>query len=334
MEFVTISGTTLRASRIGLGTWAMGGWMWGGTDEREAIRTIHAALEKGINVIDTAPVYSFGRSEDIVGKAVAEYGHRDAVIIATKVGIEWQAGTVSRNGTRARVLCEIEDSLRRLQTSYIDLYQIHWPDPLVPVEETADIMALLYQQGKIRAIGVSNYSPQEMERFRVVAPLHTIQPPYNLFERAIERDVLPYARRHHISTLTYGALCRGLLSGRMRPHTKFNGDDLRKIDPKFQPPRYAQYLQAVERLDRFAQEHYGKRVIDLAVRWTLDQPGVAVALWGARHPEQLAPIDSVTGWKLDVGALHTIDNIIRETVTDPVGSEFMAPPARLALAAA
>jgi aryl-alcohol dehydrogenase-like predicted oxidoreductase len=334
MDFVTLSGTTLQASRVGLGTWAMGGWMWGGSDEQESIRTIHAALDKGINLIDTAPVYGFGRSEEIVGKAVAAYGHRDKVIIATKVGLEWQDGNVIRNATRARLLHEIEDSLRRLQTSYIDLYQVHWPDPLVPVEETADIMALLYQQGKIRAIGVSNYSPQEMERFRVVAPLHTVQPPYNLFERAIEREVLPYARRHHISTLTYGALCRGLLSGKMRPNTQFHGDDLRKIDPKFQPPRYAQYLHAVECLARFAHENYDKRVIDLAVRWTLDQPGVAVALWGARHPEQLAPVGHVTGWKLDAGALHVIDSIIRETVPAPVGPEFMAPPARSALAAA
>src|SRR5882724_3707949 len=133
MEFVKISGTNLQASRIGLGTWAMGGWMWGGTDERESIRTIHAALEKGINVIDTAPAYGFGRSEEIVGKAVAEYGHRDKVIIATKVGLEWRAGEVTRNASRARLLREIEDSLRRLRTSYLDLYQVHWPDPLVPV---------------------------------------------------------------------------------------------------------------------------------------------------------------------------------------------------------
>jgi aryl-alcohol dehydrogenase-like predicted oxidoreductase len=241
---------------------------------------------------------------------------------------------VVRNATRAHLLPEIEDSLRRLQTSYIDLYQVHWPDPLVPVEETADLMALLYRQGKIRAIGVSNYSAQELERFRAIAPLHTVQPPYNLFERAIEGEVLPYARRHHISTLTYGVLCRGLLSGKMEPHTQFTGDDLRKIDPKFRPPRYAQYLRAVERLDRFAHEWYGKRVLELAVRWTLDQPGVSVALWGARHPEQVAPVDHVIGWKLDAGALRAIDSIIRETVTDPVGPEFMAPPVRSALAAA
>jgi aryl-alcohol dehydrogenase-like predicted oxidoreductase len=334
MEFANISGTSLKASRIGLGTWAMGGWMWGGTDEQESIRTIHAALDKGINLIDTAPVYGFGRSEEIVGRAIAELDKRDQVIIATKVGLEWRNDGVFRNSTRERILREVEDSLRRLRTSYIDIYQVHWPDPLVPIEETAEAVLLLLWEGKIRAIGVSNYSPQQMEWFRLAAALHTDQPPYNLFERQIDQDVLPYARQNNISTLTYGSLCRGLLSGRMKLDTRFTGDDLRRVDPKFQTPRYAQYLQAVERLDRFAQESYGKRVLDLAVRWTLDQPGVSVALWGARHPEQLAPVDNIGGWKLDAGALQAIDKIIRETVTDPVGPEFMAPPARQALVAA
>jgi aryl-alcohol dehydrogenase-like predicted oxidoreductase len=328
MEFVTILGTNLKASRIGLGTWAMGGWMWGGTDEEESVRTIRAALDKGINLIDTAPVYGFGRSEEIVGRAITESGKRDQVILATKVGLEWRDGGVFRNSSRERILSEIDDSLRRLRTSYIDIYQVHWPDPLVPIEETAETMSLLYGQGKIRAIGVSNYSSHQVEQFRVAAPLHTDQPPYNLFERQIEQDVLPIASRNGISTLTYGSLCRGLLSGRMKPDTQFDGDDLRKVDPKFQPPRYAQYLLAVERLDHFAQENYGKRVLDLAIRWTLDQPGVSVALWGARRPEQLAPVDSAVGWKLSADALRMIDQIVRDTVTDPVGPEFMAPPAR------
>jgi aryl-alcohol dehydrogenase-like predicted oxidoreductase len=189
-------------------------------------------------------------------------------------------------------------------------------------------MAFLYRQGKIRAIGVSNYSPSDMDRFRAVTPLHTNQPPYNLFERQIDSDVLPYVRDHKISTLTYGSLCRGLLSGKMKADSQFQGDDLRKTDPKFRPPRYAQYLKAVERLDRFAQENYGKRVLDLAVRWVLDQPGVTAALWGARHPEQLAPVGGVDGWRLDANALRAIDAIVRETVLDPVGPEFMAPPLR------
>jgi aryl-alcohol dehydrogenase-like predicted oxidoreductase len=328
MEFVTISGTSLKASRIGLGTWAMGGWMWGGSDEEESVRTIRAALDKGINLIDTAPVYGFGHSEEIVGRAIEESGKRDQVVLATKVGLEWRDGSVFRNSSRERILSEIEDSLRRLRTSYIDIYQIHWPDPLVPIEETAETMSLLFRQGKIRAIGVSNYSPEQMEQFRAAAPLHTDQPPYNLFERQIEQDVLPFALHNGMGTLTYGSLCRGLLSGRMKPDTQFVGDDLRRVDPKFQPPRYEQYLQAVERLDHFARQNYGKPVLDLAIRWTLDQPGVSVALWGARHPEQLAPVDNAVGWKLGAETLRTIDQIIRETVTDPVGPEFMAPPAR------
>ena len=328
MEFVTISGTSLKASRIGLGTWAMGGWMWGGSDEEESVRTIRAALDKGINLIDTAPVYGFGRSEEIVGRAIEESGKRDQVVLATKVGLEWRDGSVFRNSSRERILSEIEDSLRRLRTSYIDIYQIHWPDPLVPIEETAETMSLLFRQGKIRAIGVSNYSPEQMEQFRAAAPLHTDQPPYNLFERQIEQDVLPFALHNGMGTLTYGSLCRGLLSGRMKPDTQFVGDDLRRVDPKFQPPRYEQYLRAVERLDHFARQNYGKPVLDLAICWTLDQPGVSVALWGARHPEQLAPVDNAVGWKLGAETLRTIDQIIRETVTDPVGPEFMAPPAR------
>jgi aryl-alcohol dehydrogenase-like predicted oxidoreductase len=328
MEFTPISGTEFTASRIALGTWAVGGTMWGGSEEQESIRTIHAALDRGINLIDTAPVYGFGRSEEIVGKALAQNDSREKVILATKVGIEWRNGSLSRNASRERILREVEDSLRRLQTSYIDIYQVHWPDPLVPIEETAETMWRLFQQGKIRAIGVSNYSPQQMDRFRAVAPLHTDQPPYNLFERQIDRDVLPYLRENRISALVYGPLCRGLLTGKMKGDTQFTGDDLRKVDPKFQPPRLEQYLRAVELLDQFAQKNYGKRVIDLAIRWVLDQPGVSVALWGARHPEQVQTVDNVDGWKLDADAIKAICRIVRDTVSDPIGPEFMAPPAR------
>jgi len=223
---------------------------------------------------------------------------------------------------------EIDESLRRLQTGYIDIYQVHWPDPLIPVEETAETMRRFYEDGKIRAIGVSNYSAEEMDRFRTVAPLHTDQPPYNLFERGIESEVLPYVREHNIATLTYGALCRGLLSGRMDTKTEFKGDDLRKTDPKFQPPRYAQYLQAVDKLDRYAQEHFHTRVIHLAVRWLLGQPGVSVALWGARHTEQVTAIEDMTNWSLCDDDMLTINRILRETITDPVGPEFMAPGTR------
>src|SRR5712672_2882164 len=231
--------------RVGLGTWAIGGWMWGGTDETESIRTIHEALDLGINLIDTAPIYGFGRSEEIVGKALAQNGLRQRAVIATTVGLDWKDGQPFRNGRPQRILKEVEDSLRRLRTDVIDLYQVHWPDQMVPVGDTAEAMARLYRAGKIRAIGVSNFSPAEMDIFRSAAPLHTAQPPYNLLERAIEADVLPYCREKGIAVLAYGSLCRGLLSGRMNSQTQFDGDDLRRHDPKFQAPRFAQYLQAV-----------------------------------------------------------------------------------------
>jgi aryl-alcohol dehydrogenase-like predicted oxidoreductase len=326
-DFADIPGTAIKMSRVAIGTWAIGGWMWGGTEEAESVSTIRAALDHGINLIDTAPAYGFGRSEEIVGKAIAEARLRSKVLIATKAGLEWREGRVFRNASRARLTQEVDDSLRRLRTDHIDIYQVHWPDPLVAIEETADAMYTLFRQGKIRAIGVSNFSVEQIEQFRRVSPLHVLQSPYNLFERGIEHDILAYCRKNAIATLGYGALCRGLLSGRMRPDTIFEGDDLRRTDPKFQAPRFAQYLAAVQRLDRLARERFGKRVIHLAVRWMLDQ-GISTALWGARHPGQLQPVDQIAGWSLDSAAKAEIDRILRETITDPVGPEFMAPPAR------
>ena len=332
MERAAIAGTSLEVSRVALGTWAIGGWMWGGTDEAESIATIRAAVDRGINLIDTAPAYGFGRSEEIVGKAISEGHLRSRVLIATKTGLEWSAGRVFRNASRTRILQEVEDSLRRLRTDHIDIYQVHWPDPLVAIEETAEAMRILVEQGKIGAIGVSNFSVAQMERFRRVAPLHVLQPPYNLFERGIEEDILPYCRKNKIATLGYGALCRGLLSGRMRPDRKFEGDDLRRTDPKFQQPRFAQYLAAVARLDQLAQQRFRKHVIHLAIRWMLDQ-GITTALWGARQPGQLQPVGEVSGWQLDASAKAEIDRILEATISDPVGPEFMAPPARSAAAA-
>lgn len=326
-RIATIAGTSLMVSRVGLGTWAIGGWMWGGTEDDESVRTIQAAVDSGVTLIDTAPVYGFGRSEEVVGRALAESGTRSRVIIATKVGLEWADGKVFRNASRDRIVREVADSLRRLRTDHIDIYQVHWPDPLIPVEETAETMQRLLDQGIIRAIGVSNFSVEQIERFRRFAELHCVQPPYNLFEREIETELLPYCRNAGLSTLTYGALCRGLLSGKLLENATFNTGDLRLSDPKFRAPRYAQYLSAVRRLDRFARANYGKRVIHLAVRWLLDQ-GVTSALWGARHPRQLQPIADVFGWSLDAAAKAQIDRILREEIVDPVGPEFMAPPPR------
>jgi aryl-alcohol dehydrogenase-like predicted oxidoreductase len=327
MEEIAIGASGLRTSRIGLGTWAIGGWMWGGSDEAASIATIRSAIERGVSLIDTAPAYGFGRSEEIVGKALSEGGLRDKVQIATKVGLNWKDGKVFRDSRPARIRREIEDSLRRLRTDVIDIYQVHWPDLETPLADTARVMEDLRREGKIRAIGVSNYSPAQMDQFRELAGLDAVQPPYNLFEREIEADVAPYAARTGLTVLSYGALCRGLLSGRMTFDTKFEGDDLRKIDPKFQGRPYPQYLAAVHALNVLARERFGKSVLALAVRWVLDK-GPTIALWGARRQGQLDPIGEIDGWRIDEATMHDIDAILATTIGDPISPAFMAPPER------
>ncbi len=329
MDKRTFGNTDIQVTPVGLGTWAIGGWMWGGTDEAQSIDTIHRAIDKGIGLIDTAPVYGFGRSEEIVGKALAN-GRRDQVALATKVALNWNEDhdKIWRDSTASRIEQEVEDSLKRLQTDRIDIYQVHWPDPKTPMEETARGLVNLYKAGKIRAIGFGKLTPAQMDELQHGVPLHSLQPPYNLFERDIEKEILPYCRENGIATITYGGLCRGLLTGKMREDTQFTGDDLRKNDPKFQGERYRQYLNAVAELDAFAKERYQKNVLALALRWLVDQPGVTTALWGARRPEQLDPVDDIEGWSLDKEAMAAIDDILDRCIDDPVGPEFMAPPTR------
>lgn len=328
MEFTKIPNLKQQVCRIGLGTWAIGGFMWGGSDEKDAIETIIRALEKGINLIDTAPVYGFGESEVIVGKALKQFGKRDQVVLATKVGLFWEKTNVYRDSRKKRIMTEIEDSLRRLQVDYIDLYQVHWPDPLTPIAETAEALKELLEQGKIRAIGVSNYSVDQMEEFQLKAPLHSNQPPFNIFEKDIENNVLEFCIYHHLATLGYGPLCRGLLTGKLKIDTEFKGDDLRKVDPKFKAPRFEEYLKCIDILEDWVQQKYHKPIISLAVRWVLDK-GISVALWGARKPHQLDFIESVWGWHLTEDDLREIDQIVAETIPNPVGPEFMAPPSRI-----
>jgi aryl-alcohol dehydrogenase-like predicted oxidoreductase len=337
MEQIAIGGSGLQASRVGLGTWAIGGWMWGGSDEAQSIATIRAAMDRGVTLIDTAPAYGFGRAEEIVGKALAQSGLRHQAVIATKVGLRWKDGQVFRDSRPERIRQEVEDSLRRLRTDVIDLYQVHWPDLDTPLEETARAMEDLRRAGKVRAIGVSNFAPAQMDAFRAAARLDAVQPPYNLFEREAEAQVLPYAKRAGVTALSYGALCRGLLTGRITAQTRFEGDDLRKTDPKFQPDRLPQYLAAVDALRTLARERFGKPVLALAVRWVLDQ-GPTIALWGARRPDQLDPIGDIDGWRIDDEAKREIDAILARRIVDPVSPAFMAPPAHrpsdLALAVA
>lgn len=326
MEFTQVSNLDFEISRITLGTWAIGGWMWGGTEEQRSIDTVLKAIEKGVTTIDTAPIYGFGRSEELVGKAIKQYGNREELQIATKLGLEWDDNeNIRRNSSRERILKEIDDSLRRLQTDYIDIYQIHWPDLNTDFVETAKTMKELLDSGKIRAIGVSNYSPQQMDAFREVAPIHVCQPPYNLFERGIETDIIPYCNKNDISLLTYGALCRGLLSGKMDKDWTFKEGDLRRnADPKFQGEVFENHLAAVEKLKEYASKNFGQKVIHLAARWILDK-GIDSAIWGARKPEQVT-FDEVFGWELSQQQVREIEKIVEETVANPVSPAFMAPP--------
>ncbi len=329
MEFTTIAGKTV--SRIGLGTWAIGGMEWGSVSDQDAVATILSALERGINLMDTAPIYGHGRAEELIGKAIREHGRREDFYLATKCGLEWNLPGnpgVYTNSTSARLRQELEDSLRRLGTETIDLYQVHWPDPLVPVEATAALLAEFQREGKVGALGVSNFNVAQLEAFCSVAPVASNQPPYNLFEREIDAEILPWCAQNQVAVLTYSSLCRSLLAGRLTRGMAFPGNDIRSADPKFQEPRFTQYLNAVEKLSAFAENHFGKSVLELAARWVLDRPGVTLALWGAKRPEQLDPVEDVCGWKLDAPAMAEIDRIVAECVTDPVGPEYLTPQAR------
>ena len=332
METTTIAGTTV--SRIGLGTWAIGGLEWGAIPDEVAIATCLSAIERGINLIDTAPIYGHGRAEEIIGKAMRAHGRREAFYIATKVGLDWNNHGVFSNLTEARICKEIEDSLRRLGTDYIDLYQIHWPDTLIPVAEVAALLGEFQREGKVRALGVSYFNVAQMEEFRSVAQLASNQPPYNLFEREIDSAcgtgvaILPWCAANGVAVLTWSTLCRSLLAGRVTRGMSFDPRDIRSVDPKFLEPRFSQYMTAVERLAAFAREHYSKTVLELAARWVLDRPGISVALWGAKRPEQLDAVAGVLGWKLDPSTMAEIDRIVAESVTDPVGPEYLSPKVR------
>ncbi|MDP4092921.1 MAG: aldo/keto reductase [Bacillota bacterium] len=328
MEFQDFSVKGMKISRIGLGTWAIGGWLWGGTDEKEAINTIQSAVDMGINLIDTAPVYGFGHSEEVVGKALKERGLRDKAVIATKCGLNWDKDeNVFRDCTEERLRQELEDSLRRLQTDHIDIYQIHWPDIKEPFANTAKLLASFVLEGKIRAIGVSNFSVEQMEEWRKYAPIHSIQPSYNIFESDMSRDIIPYALKNGISILGYSSLCRGLLSGKYTLDTKFNKGDMRdQDDPKFHGENFKKHLEAVEELKEIAAG-LGKTVAQLAVRWVLDK-GVTCALWGARNVKQLEAMPGAMDWKLTDEQMKKMESIVNKHVPVQVDKEFLTPPCR------
>ncbi len=311
MEFRKLGNTELECTTIGFGAWVIGGWLWGGADDNESIAAIQRAFDLGINFFDTAAVYGFGRSERLIGKALK--GHRDEVIIATKCGLEWdEEENVTRNSSREHVLRTCEESLKRLDTDYIDLHQVHWPDPNTPVEETIEALEELVRQGKIRYYGVSNFDVPLLERCMAVGRVSSLQNKYNLLEREIENAELPYCREHNIGVLAYSPMARGLLTGKFTEDWKFKEGDSRANNKMFQGETFKRNLRIVARLKELAAEH-GRTVAQLALAWVLSQPGVTVALAGTRKPEQIEETAQASGWQLDEETLARIDDIVQNT---------------------
>lgn len=284
----------IEASIIGLGTWGMGGWMWGGTDEAAAIEAIHAAIDAGVTLIDTAPAYGLGLSEEIVGKAVR--GRRDQVVLATKCGLVWHTNggdfffteddrPVHRYLASSSIRHEVEESLHRLQTDYIDLYQTHWQDPTTPIEETMNTLLDLKREGKIRAIGVSNVSIPELSDYLRVGQVDSAQEKYSMLDREIEAELLPYCQQHGVAMLSYSSLALGLLSGKIGPDRAFTGDDQRASDPRFSVENRQRIATMLHEIEPIAKR-YGLSVAQLVIAWTAQQLGITHVLCGARNPTQ------------------------------------------------
>jgi len=318
---------------IGLGTWAMGGLYWGGCDDRESEAAIIASIHHGVTLIDTAPIYGFGHAEEVVGRTLQAHGLRNQVLVATKCGLEWSDDhqQIRRNSTPQRIRQEIDASLKRLRSDVIDLYQVHWPDSEVAFADTMETLLRLKQEGKIRAIGVSNFSVEQIKQClsvgarRAVPLLDTAQPPYNLFEREAEAEILPFCHEQQIGTLTYGALCRGLLSGRVTKETKFPVGDLRRADPKFKPDRRPQHLKAIERFKKIADRKQCT-LAQLAIAWAFHQTGVSCALVGARNAQQATSNAHAIHVSMTHEDFEEIDKILAREIKSAIGPEFFAPP--------
>ncbi len=325
MERRKLGNTELQVSPIVLGTWVTGGWAWGGAEDKESVRAILRALELGINFIDTAPVYGFGHSESVIGQALKEWGRDGNTVIATKCGLDWdEKQNIQRNCSAERIRFEVDESLKRLGVDRIDLYQLHWPDTKTPFQESMEALMKLRDEGKIRYIGLSNFSKDQIAECLSAGEVHSLQPPYNLFERGAEKDLLPFCLEQNIGTLGYGGLCRGLLTGKFSGDETFPKGDLRRGDPKFKPDRFKQYVKAVNALKEIAAG-YGKTVGQFALRWALQQPGLTTIIAGARTTAQVEDNAGVAGWEISRDDLQKVESILSKHIKTPIGPEFMTP---------
>ena len=324
LKTVRLGKTELEVSPIAFGTWQLGG-DWGQFDEGDAIAAIRQARQLGVNLFDTAQAYGFGASERLLGKALRDDldNRRDEVVIATKGGQRLTDEGMVRDSSPEWLRKGVDSSLQALGVDHIDIYQVHWPDTSVPFAETAAALQELVDAGKIRHVGVSNYDAGQMAEFAKTRPVETLQPPYDLFRRDVEAEILPYCREHDIGVLVYGALAHGLLTGTMDENTTFAEDDWRSSAPFFQGEDFHRNVRVVRELQSFASE-LGVSVSRLAIAWTLANPAVQVAIIGARHPGHIEDSVSAAALSLSEADLEQIDRIMAGSV--PMGGGGPRPP--------
>lgn len=311
-----LGNTDLEITTLGLGTWAIGGgnWQfgWGPQDDDASIATIHRALDLGINWIDTAAVYGLGHSEEIVAKALQ--GRSPRPYVFTKGSRVWNdKGEITGSLKGQSLRHEVENSLRRLQTDVIDLYQLHWPDPEEDIEEAWRTLAKLQKEGKLRYIGVSNFNVQQMRRAQKIAPIASLQPPYSLVHPEVEKEILPYCQEQDIGVIVYSPMMSGLLTGSMSAERVANmpEDDWRKGDPDFQEPRLSRNIQLANLLQEIGYPH-GRSTGEVAIAWVLHNPAVTGAIVGGRTPKQIDEVIGAAEFRLSESELAQIEKFLQE----------------------
>ena len=314
MQYTQLGERGPRVSRIAFGNWSAGG-DWGRVDRDAAIATTREALDLGINLFDTAYAYGFGAAEQLLGEALRPEikSARESIVIATKGGLTNVDGHPVRDSSPAALRRGIESSLRFLGTDYVDIYQVHWPDPATPIVATAETLDAFVQEGLVRFVGVSNYDARQMTAFQQIRPIDTLQPPYHLFRREIEGTILPFAREHGIGVLVYGPMAHGLLSGRMTEATRFATDDWRSKSDLFSGATFRQNLAVVRDLTHFAASR-NVTIGQLAIAWTLANPAVDVAIVGARSPEQIRQTAPGADLRLSPEEMAQIELLLRGEV--------------------
>ena len=315
MERVQLGETGIEVSPICFGTWQFGG-DWGDIDRNEAKAAVRRALDLGVNFFDTAQAYGFGESERLLAEALGDDIRREDVVVATKGGLRPVDGGIERDSSPDWLRRGVEESLSVLDVEAIDLYQVHWPDPEVPFEETAAALGELVDQGKLRHVGVSNFGPEEMAEFSRTLKVETLQPPYHLFNREIESEVLPWCQEHGVGVLVYGPLAHGLLSGRFTAETRIPDNDWRSGSELFTGEQFARNLEAVDELRRFAEER-GWTLPQLAVAWALAHPAVHVAIVGGRRPDHVEGVAPAADIRLSDDDLAEIDRIMEAAAQVP-----------------